>query len=159
MGGEIRNGKAKGRNLNQDMLTTGVGNGNPLWSSCLENSMDRGAWQAPVHGDKKSQTRLSTHAHLFTPEGEGEVAQSCPTFCNPVDCSLPGFSVHGILRARILEWVTISFSRGSSQPRDWTWVSCIGGRRFNLWATREASAYLELTKYEKGGNSYKENKK
>ena len=47
-------------------------------------------------------------------EGEGEVAQSCPTLCDPVDCSLPGFSVHGILQARILEWVTISFSRGSS---------------------------------------------
>ena len=66
------------------------------------------------------------------------VAQSCPTLCDPVDCSLPGFSVHGILQARILEWVTISFSRGSSQPRDWTQVSCIGGRCFNLWATREA---------------------
>ena len=47
-----------------------------------------------------------------------EVAQSCPTLCNPVDCSLPGFSVHGILQARILEWVTISFSRGSSRPGD-----------------------------------------
>ena len=45
-------------------------------------------------------------------ESESEVAQSCPTLCNPVDCSLPGFSVHGILQARILEWVAISFSRG-----------------------------------------------
>ena len=44
-------------------------------------------------------------------------AQSCLTPCDPVDCSLPGSSVHGILQARILEWVTISFSRGSSQPR------------------------------------------
>ena len=52
-------------------------------------------------------------------------------------CSLPGFSVHGVLQARILEWVTISFSRGSSQPRDQTRVSHIGVRRFNLWATRE----------------------
>ena len=67
-------------------------------------------------------------------EGEGEVAQSCLTLCDPVDCSPPGFSVHGILQARILEWVTISFSRGSSQPRDRTQVSRIGGRRFNLWA-------------------------
>ena len=50
-----------------------------------------------------------------------------------MDCSLPGFSVHGILQARILEWVTISFSRGSSWPKDWTWVSRIGGKRFNLW--------------------------
>ena len=51
-------------------------------------------------------------------EGEGEVAQSCPTLCDPVDCSLLGSSVHGILQARILEWVAISFSRGSSRPRD-----------------------------------------
>ena len=65
-------------------------------------------------------------------EGEGEVTQSCPTLCDPMDCSLPAFSVHGILQARILEWVTISFSRGSSQPRDRTRVSCLGGRRFNL---------------------------
>ena len=58
-----------------------------------------------------------------------EVAQSCPTLCDPVDCSLPRFSVHGILQARILEWVTISFSRGSSWPRDRTRVSRVGGRR------------------------------
>ena len=49
---------------------------------------------------------------------ESEVAQSCPTLYNPVDCSLPGSSVHGIFQARILEWVAISFSRRSSQPRD-----------------------------------------
>ena len=68
-------------------------------------------------------------------ESESEVAQSCLTLCDPVDCSLPGFSVHGILQARVLEWVAISFSRGSSQHRDWTQVSRIAGRRFNLWAT------------------------
>ena len=67
-----------------------------------------------------------------------EVAQSCPTLCNPVNCSLPGSSVHGIFQARILEWVAISFSRGSSRPRDWTQVSHIAGRHFTLWATREA---------------------
>ena len=61
-----------------------------------------------------------------------EVAQSCPTICNPMDCSLPGFSIHGILQVRILEWVTSSFSRGSSRPWDRSWVSRIGGRRFNL---------------------------
>ena len=58
--------------------------------------------------------------------------------CDPVDCNLLGFSVHGILQARILEWIAISFSRGSSRPRDQTRVSHIGGRHFNLWATREA---------------------
>ena len=58
--------------------------------------------------------------------------------CDPMDCSPPVSSVHGILQARILEWVAISFSTGSSQPKDWTWVSCIGGRFFTVWATREA---------------------
>ena len=48
------------------------------------------------------------------------VTQSCPTLCDPMDCNRPGSSVHGILQARILEWVAISFSRGSSQPRDQT---------------------------------------
>ena len=56
----------------------------------------------------------------------------------PMDCSPPGSSVHGILQARILEWVAISFSRGSSRPRDWTQVSHTAGRRFNLCTTREA---------------------
>ena len=53
-------------------------------------------------------------------------------------CCLPGSCVHGILQARILEWVAIPLSRGSSQPRDWTWVSHIAGRFFTIWATREA---------------------
>ena len=57
-----------------------------------------------------------------------EVAQSCSTLCNPMDGSLPGSAVHGIFQARILEWAAISFSRGSSQPRDRTRVSCIADR-------------------------------
>ena len=67
-------------------------------------------------------------------------AHSCLALCNPMDCSLPGSSVHGILQVRILEWATISFLRGSSQPRDKTsvsCVSCIGIRGFlttsNTW--------------------------
>ena len=70
------------------------------------------------------------------------VAQSCLTLCNPMDCSPPGSSVHGILQARILEWVAISSSRGSSQPWDWTSVSCIAGRFFTIWDTREAPNIL-----------------
>ena len=58
--------------------------------------------------------------------------------CNPMDCSLPGSSVHGILQARILEWIAIPFSRGSSQPRDQTRVSRIAGRFFTFWATKES---------------------
>ena len=58
------------------------------------------------------------------------VAQSCLTLCDPTDCSPPVSSVHGILQARTLEWITIPFSRGSSWPRDQTQVSCIAGKLF-----------------------------
>ena len=61
-----------------------------------------------------------------------------------MDYSLPGSSVHGIFQARVLEWVAISFSRGSSQPRDRTWVSSTAARRFTVWATREAKNRLQL---------------
>ena len=60
----------------------------------------------------------------------------------PMDYSLPGSSVHGILQARILEWVAISYSRGSSRPRDQTWVSCNAGRFFAIWATRDNAAQM-----------------
>ena len=63
------------------------------------------------------------------------VLQSCPTLCDPTDCSLPGFSVHGILQVRIPEGIAIPFSRGTSQPRDWTLISCLAGRFFTIWAT------------------------
>ena len=64
---------------------------------------------------------------------EVKVAQSCPTLCDPVD-----YTVHGILQARILEWVAFPFSRRSSQPRDWTQISRIAGRFFPSWATDPA---------------------
>ena len=60
------------------------------------------------------------------------------TLCDPMNCSLPGSSVHGILKARILVWVAIPFSRASSQPRDQTCIPCIAGGFFTIWATREA---------------------
>ena len=65
--------------------------------------------------------------------------------CNPMDCSLSRFSVYGIFQARVLEWVAISFSRGSSRPRDRTWVSQIIGRPFTVWATREVHNSIDLT--------------
>ena len=57
----------------------------------------------------------------------GGLTKSCPTLYDPMDWSLPGYPVHGISQARILEWVAISFSRGFSQPRDWTCISCLAG--------------------------------
>ena len=68
---------------------------------------------------------------------ESEVAQSSPTVCNPMDCSLLGSSIHGIFQARILEWVAISFPRRSSRPRDWTWVFHIVRSSFTVWVSGE----------------------
>ena len=65
-----------------------------------------------------------------------KVAQSRLTLCNPMD-----YTVHGILQARILEWIAFPFSRGSSQPRDQTQISCIAGGFFTNLATREAQEY------------------
>ena len=62
------------------------------------------------------------------------VTQSCSSFCNPMDYSLPGSSIHGILQARILDWVHIPFSSECLGSRDWTWVSCIAGRFFTVSA-------------------------
>ena len=127
--GDVRSIPGLGRSL-------GVGNGNPLQYSCLENPMIRGAWQAIVHEVAKSWTRLSDFLYckcsLSLDNSElisiwkgntcswcqGQhcccclVAQSCPTLLDPMDCSPPGSSVHGISQARILEWVAFSFSTG-----------------------------------------------
>ena len=90
-------------------------------------------WTLPPGGRR----RRSPWAGRRSSRGKKEVAQSCQTL-GPMDCSPPGSSSQGISQARILEWVAISFSRGSSWPRDRTWVSRIAGRRFTFWATREA---------------------
>ena len=71
-----------------------------------------------------------------------KVTQPCPTLCNPV-----GYTVHGILQARILEWVAFSFSRGSSPSRDWTHISHIAGGFFTSWATREAPVFTLSYQY------------
>ena len=82
----------------------------------------------------QSHPRLSALLITF-PVWTVLAAQLCSTLCDPMDCSPPGSSVHGILQARVLEWVAIAFSRGSSWPRDRTLVSCLAGRFFAVWAT------------------------
>ena len=82
-------------------------------------------------------------------EREREVVQLCSTLCDPMDYSLPGSSVHGIFQARVLEWVAISISRGSSQARDRIQVSRTAGRCFTVWATRK-SLYAECIMWNAG---------
>ena len=117
-------------------------NGYPFQYPHLGNPMDREAWHysSRVHRVRHDWTTFTFHlswlvcARMYV----CSVTQSCLMLCNPVDCSPPGASVHGTSQARILGWVAIPFSRGSSWPRDRTQVPCIAGRFFTIWATREA---------------------
>ena len=97
----------------------------------------------------KPLIRTPLRAFLFVFFRVCLVTQPCPTLCNPLDCSLPGSSVLGIFQARTLEWVTISFSRESSWPRDQTCiscVSCIAGGFFTHWAILFPFSLTELNK-------------
>ena len=135
-------------------------------SLTLCDPMDCSLWGSSVHGKNVPGKNTGAGCHfllqgIFPTQGLNlrlllamrilyhwsevkwsEVAQSCPTLCNPMHCGLQGSSVRGTFQARVLEWIAISFSRGSSRPRDWTWVSHIAGRRFTSWAAREALNYL-----------------
>ena len=91
--------------------------------------------QTYMHGQNQKHWQQQMPIRLWS-NSESEVARSCPTLRDPMDGNLPGSAVHGIFQARILEWAAISFSRGSSQPRDQTQVSCIADRCFTVWAMR-----------------------
>ena len=88
--------------------------------------------------DQAEATREEADLWYAAAAAAAKWLQLCPTLCDPIDSSPPGSSAPGILQARTLEWVAISFSRGSSWPRDWTRISCAAGRFFTDWATREA---------------------
>ena len=90
----------------------------------------------PIIQGEVSQKENHQYSILMD-ESESEVYQLCPKLCNPMDCSPPGSSIHGILQARVLEWGAITFSRGSAWPRDQTQVPHIISRHFTIWATRE----------------------
>ena len=102
----------------------GEGNGTPLQYSCLENPMDGRAWQGRKESDTTEQLKW--------------------TELNWTGLCVPGFSVHGVLQARTLEWVAILFSRGTSRPRDQTWVSHIVDRLLTIWATKPLIFNLNL---------------
>ena len=93
-----------------------------------------GGWPSVLQAASSptSQALCVLHPAYHFSSVKCEIAQSCPTLCDSMDCSLPGSSVHGIFQARVLEWVAISFSRGSSRPRDRTQVSCIVDRCFTV---------------------------
>ena len=144
-------------------------------SKLWEIEKDWEASQAAVHGVAKSWTWLSDWTELawnvplvsliflkrslvfptlwsevkWSEVKWSEVTQSCPTLCDPMDCSLPGSSVHGIFQAIVLEWIAISFSgdlpNPGIKPRDQTRVSCTVDRRFTIWATREATKFIYNT--------------
>ena len=104
----------------------------PFWLVMLITDEAMQLWEQRAWEITQSSSQFSVNL------SEELVTKSCPTLCNPMDCSLPDSSVHRILQARILEWVAIPFSRGSSWPRDQTRVSCIAGRFFTIWGTKPA---------------------
>ena len=88
-----------------------------------------------LHGTKEPKELEGPYPPVLFFPGTAAAAkslQSCPTLCDPIDSSPPGSPVPRILQARTLEWVAISFSRGLSQPRVWTWVTHIAGRFFTV---------------------------
>ena len=99
------------------------------------------AWRIPGTGEPGALPSIGSHrvGHDWSDLAVAvAVSKSCPTLCGPMDCSPPGSSVHRISQARILQWVAISFSGGSSRPRGQTFVSCIGRPILYHWATRGA---------------------
>ena len=86
---------------------------------------------------------------IFLLEVKVQVSQSCPTLCDPMD-----YTAHGILQARILKWVAFPFSRGSSQPRGWTQISCIAGRFFNQLSHQGRPRILEWVAYSFSSRSF-----
>ena len=122
------------KSLGLDLLISPV----IAWRFCIKGKKATETIERPSQDIVSSDLR-SCDVSLTGNMKESEVAQSCLTLCDPMDCSLLGSSVHGIFQATVLECVAISFSRGSSQPKGRTRVSRIAGRRFTIWASEPGS--------------------
>ena len=111
------------------------------WFDAITNSMDTSLSKVP--GDSEGQGSLACCSPWSCKVKESEVA-----LCDPMDCSPPGSSLHGIFQLRLLQWVAIPFSRGSSRPREQTHISCLGRRTLYHWASwetmREADTILSI---------------
>ena len=94
-----------------------------------------------ISGSESSETLWSDSWPHLLELLKVKITQSCLTLWDPTDCSIPGSSIHGIFQARVLEWVAIPFSRGSSWPRDHTQISRIVGRAFTIWTPREVPSH------------------
>ena len=129
----------------EDLLEKGMATHSSILAWRVPWTEEPGRLQSMRCKELDMTERLTFHAFGTHLEGRAPIDRALTLtlkllsrlrLCNPMDCSLPGSSVHGIFQARVLEWVAISFSRRSSRPKDRTWVSRIVGRRFTVWATR-----------------------
>ena len=133
--------------------TSGVGNGQgglaccDSWGHKESDTTERLNWTEHIIRSftfcwigSRMGRKHNSQIRIRTVHMRAKSLQFYPTLCDPMDCSLPSSSVHGILQARTLEWFVSPLSRGSSWPRDRTQVSCIAGRIFTVWATKEAQS-------------------
>ena len=143
----------EGKDLKWTIFRKGVSHFNHWFGKSLRDPLGQ-AHSLPYNKERKHPLSSANSLSLVGGESESGVAQFCPTLCDPMDCSPPGSSVHGISQARILVWVAMISSRGSSWPWDWTHVSCvpcIDRQILYHFATWEAPTHLsfEVSSWEK----------
>ena len=153
---QINQSKAKLRTISSNWILHSRGQYSSTLTNLGPGARQPGTPSIPesTHWFKLSDSKpLSCYPASPTLLVQCSVTQSCLTLWDPMDCSPPGSSVHGILQAGILEWVAISSSRGSSQPRDQihvSCISCIGRQLLYHWATWEVSTHPSLENQNRG---------